>query len=274
MIRPSVTRVSSSGRNAPDLLLGVHHDHDDRQVLGEAEQPGGVDEARGAEPFAPADHARTGEAGGVGPMDDLGVQRPVTDPVVLPDEDRRPQGLSRQPRHVVLLDARSHGSTASAPSGLGSLSAAARAAASRWRCRRPTGHPDEAAGREDGEPHGRQAGGQAAEQVDAGEPGGAADEQGTCVEHVRREGGVAAQDADAEERPQVARGRPDLDHEDHQQPDEEGPGHVRDERRPREVRRAVGESLRQTPARQAPHRSADGDDGQDVAAPEEPARQP
>jgi hypothetical protein len=104
MISPSWTSCSSSGRN-PRILSGGVDDHDDhRQVLGQAQEPAGVDQARGAETLHAADHARAGQAGLVRPMDDLGVQRSVMDHVAAADEDRRSQSRPGQAGHGVLLD--------------------------------------------------------------------------------------------------------------------------------------------------------------------------
>src|SRR5690606_41082562 len=56
----------------------------------------------GAGPLDPAEHRRPGEPGPMGPVHDLGVQRPVVPDVVLPDEDRQAQGATGRCPHGCL----------------------------------------------------------------------------------------------------------------------------------------------------------------------------
>ena len=71
-----------------DPLRGVDDDHRDGQVLGEAEQPGGVDLAGRPEALDAAQHRRAGQPGLVRPTDDLGVERLVVALVGLAARDR------------------------------------------------------------------------------------------------------------------------------------------------------------------------------------------
>ena len=66
-----------------DPLGGIDDDHGDGQVLGQAEQATGVDPARGAVALQASEHTGSRQAGLMGPVHDLGVERPVTAPVAL-----------------------------------------------------------------------------------------------------------------------------------------------------------------------------------------------
>src|SRR5439155_19722814 len=57
-----------------DLLVRVHDDDHDGQVIGKAQDAGGVETAAGAEAFDAADDGGTGQTGVVGPLHDLVVE--------------------------------------------------------------------------------------------------------------------------------------------------------------------------------------------------------
>ena len=83
--------------------LGGIDDHDrHRQVPGQAQKPGGVNERGCSKPLHAAEHTRPRQPGLVGPVHDLAVQRLVVPGVVLVDEDRHSQCIAGQPHHGLL----------------------------------------------------------------------------------------------------------------------------------------------------------------------------
>jgi len=70
-----------------DPLGGVDDRDHDREVVRQREDAGGVHVVRRAEPLDAAQHRRTGEAGSVSALDDLGGERRAAVVVAFADED-------------------------------------------------------------------------------------------------------------------------------------------------------------------------------------------
>ena len=85
---------SMAATNLFDLLLNVHDLDDERQVLRQSQDLGGVQMARMAEAHRSAQHGGAGKTHLAGLQHDGLVERPVAGLVVLADEDAQQHGVA------------------------------------------------------------------------------------------------------------------------------------------------------------------------------------
>jgi hypothetical protein len=96
------------GQKGVDALGFVDDHDDDGEVLGKAEDAGGVDVAGGAVALQASDHRGTGQPRRVGAVHDLGEERLAMVLIGLTDEDREPLTRSFQPHGYLLLASMGH----------------------------------------------------------------------------------------------------------------------------------------------------------------------